>query len=156
MACETVFTGLKGLVEMPAPSSKDCIIPPELIKARGEILIIPTSEYLTPQLPSVDATKDELENHKVYKANPVLIKSFDKTYQLMPSKEQPKRLKIIGSDEKEYLFLLKNDKYGDSSKEAKFISFFPRSPLIKSVWFYMPKAVVVHSFMTIFQPLCIP
>lgn len=122
MACETTFSGLRDLVEMPAPAPRNCVTPAALLKARSEILVIPTSEYLTPQLPPVDATSEELENHKVYKPNPVLIKAFEKTYQLMSSKEQPKRIKIIGSDGKDYLFLLKNEKLGDSSKEAKFIN----------------------------------
>jgi len=124
MACETTFCELKNLVAVPFPRSGEMkgTIPTGLMNARSEVLILPTSEYLTPQLPHFDATPEELKNHKVYKPNPVMIKSFDKEYNFMPSKEKPKRIKIKGSDGKDYFFLLKNEELGDSSKEAKFIN----------------------------------
>ncbi len=123
MEGERVFTGLRNLSETDTDRGETRPMPRDLMEARSDVLIVPLRECLFSQLPPVDATKEEIEKHRVYKPNPVMIRSFERTFFTINSKDKPKKLVIIGSDERSYQFLLKADKSGDLSKEAKFINF---------------------------------
>mmetsp|Transcript_114598 Transcript_114598/g.159095 ORF Transcript_114598/g.159095 Transcript_114598/m.159095 type:complete len:121 (+) Transcript_114598:881-1243(+) len=70
-------------------------------------------------------SKDEktYKDFPAYKSKPVTINGFLTKATILPSKEKPKKISIIGSDKHVYNFLLKCDKYGDLRKEQRFIDF---------------------------------
>ena len=55
--------------------------------------------------------------------NPVYITGIHPKFEIMGSKERPKKITLIGSDSKVYWFVLKMDTNGDMRKEARFVSF---------------------------------
>lgn len=119
---QTLFESIRGLATLKSDASDIYPTPDEILKSKTEVLILPITEFLSPILPPINATKEEISHHSVYKPNPVFIKTFGATYKVMTSKEKPKKITIKGSNEKDYLFLLKKDSLGDASKEAKFIT----------------------------------
>ena len=45
-----------------------------------------------------------------------MIRSFGETALIMDSKAKPKKITIIGTDDRSYTFLLKFDKYGGDAR----------------------------------------
>jgi len=52
-----------------------------------------------------------------------MISKFDKTAELMHSKERPRKLTVLASDGKRYNFLCKREKVGDLRKDARMMEF---------------------------------
>lgn len=117
-----MFTSLKELSER-FPDSRTPGNIGFVKSVKPSNLILPIRKYLFPILPKWDATPEEIEIASVYNPNPVFVKSVEEKYVVMASKEKPKKIIIRGSDDKRYAFLLKHDKSGDLSKEARFIEF---------------------------------
>ena len=76
---------------------------------------MPIEDNMIPQFPSPD---QDPSTFKIFPQNPVYIKGFVPEAQVMQSKEKPKKIGIIGTDDKVYYFLLKCDVLGDLRKEA--------------------------------------
>ena len=87
---------------------------------KSKYVIMPIHSNLTPNLPK---SSKNMKNFSWYNSNPVRITGIWSEYVVMNSKEQPKRIGFIGSDNKVYHFLLKFDKSGDLRKEARFMSY---------------------------------
>ena len=71
----------------------------------------------------VPSSETEAKHFPAYKKDPVMLCSFSPKVTIMHSKEEPKKIGVIGSNGAHYNFLLKCDKYGDLRKEQRFIDF---------------------------------
>ena len=69
-------------------------------------VLMPINKNLQPKLPDHPSDKD----FSVYESKPVYIKTVYPICKVMNSLERPKKVVFIGSDDKEYKFLLKYDK----------------------------------------------
>jgi len=83
-------------------------------------IVMPIHKNLNPILPS---DGDDIQNFSCYNPNPVYIQGILPEFSLMNSKEKPKKIGLIGSDDKIYYFVVKQDQGGDMRKEARFIMF---------------------------------
>ena len=84
-------------------------------------ILMPIQENLRPRLPS--EKEEDSKTFSTYKEDPVLIKKVLPVCGIMESKEQPKKIGLVGTDDRVYYFLLKRDDAGDLRKEARCIEY---------------------------------
>lgn len=57
-----------------------------------------------------NSDEQKQEEFPAYKVNPILIQGFLPKVTIMQSKEKPKKISMLGNDQRTYDFLLKFDK----------------------------------------------
>jgi serine/threonine-protein kinase ATR len=94
-----------------------------LSRIRTKILV-PIQAALTTKLPPNGlAPRDE--KHEAFSSGfaGLYIKAFSDKADVMPTKEKPKRIEVLGSDGRMYAFLCKREKTGDLRKDARMMEF---------------------------------
>lgn len=70
-------------------------------------IIIPTEKYMLPVLPAVDDRQKPANSFNAFPNQVVYIKGIREELVIMPSLQRPKRITLIGSDGKDYMFMMK-------------------------------------------------
>ncbi|CAI2381037.1 unnamed protein product [Moneuplotes crassus] len=83
---------------------------------------IPIAENMLPRIPKYGEVKD-ISSFSAFKKYPVYIKKFFSVGRVMTSKEKPKKIGLVGTDDRVYFFLVKSDQHGDLRKEGRFMEY---------------------------------
>ncbi|OQS07946.1 phosphatidylinositol kinase (PIK-L4) [Thraustotheca clavata] len=84
-----------------------------ITRIRSHVLVPIQSAFTKSNPVAIDAKSSSI----------VYIKAFADKADVMPSKEKPKRVQILGSDGQWYTFLCKREKHGDLRKDARMMEF---------------------------------
>lgn len=93
---------------------------PALARLRSIKVLVPIQANLTAVLPANGQTDP---NHDAFPGVSVNIEKFENQIEVMHSKEQPLKLKILGSDGNLYSFLCKSELRGDMRKNSRLMEF---------------------------------
>jgi len=92
----------------------------ELKRLRHTKVLIPIQSNLTAVLPANGRSQD---NYNAFPSASVTILEFEDEIEVMPSKERPMKIKMMGSDGQRYLFLCKREERGDMRKNSRLMEF---------------------------------
>lgn len=91
---------------------------PEMIKEAPYDIIVPTSEAMVARLPT---RPSDLQNHKPFPDNLPTIAGFGETVTLLSSLQRPRKVSMLGSNMRRYVFLCKPD--DDMRKDTRIMDF---------------------------------
>ena len=81
---------------------------------------MPNRANLEPRLPSSNQDDDDFY---CFDPEPIFISGILSKFEVMSSKEMPKKINFIGSNDELFPFIVKKDEQGDMRKEARFIDY---------------------------------
>ncbi|TYZ57617.1 hypothetical protein PybrP1_007399 [[Pythium] brassicae (nom. inval.)] len=93
-----------------------------LTRLRTKILV-PVQAALTTILPASGLAPPDAAHAAFSPHAQVHIRAFSDKADVMPTKEKPKRIEVLGSDGRQYPFLCKREKTGDLRKDARMMEF---------------------------------